>query len=199
MPLLTPAVARFGRSYQGFIPLFCIESLGWDALYIGYLLSITGIFAMLWQPLFFPPLARRFGMRSCYIWHGWSFAFSCAAVPFMGMLAGREAWLWPVFVAQHSVLWQGGYLTGWGAGTTMIMNSAAPGEMGSTQGLLAVMQAVFNSVAPTAGGALWNATLFLPGAWHPRVCFGCVGVLALGLVWLGVLLPRSLERAKRPG
>ena len=82
-------------------------------------------------------------------------------------------------------------------------SSSSSGNCSAAQSALqpphAVMQAVFNSVAPTAGGALWNATLFLPGAWHPRVCFGCVAVLALGLVWLGVLLPRSLERAKRPG
>ena len=84
-------------------------------------------------------------------------------------------------------------------GTRAERRDATEEDLERYQTVYASAERVGSVAAPTAGGALWNATLFLPGAWHPRVCFGCVGLPALGLVWLGVLLPRSLERAKRPG
>ena len=99
--------------------------------------------------------------------------------------------LWPAFISQHSLLWQAGYLTGWGAGTTLVMASAEPSQQGSTQGLLSVMQALFNSVMPAVGGAVWNSTLFLSSALHPHVCFGYIAVLGMVMVWLGFKLPRS--------
>ena len=66
------------------------------------------------------------------------------------MLADSGVWLWVAFIGLHSVFWQCGMLTGWGAGTSMVMNSAQLGQQGSTQGLLGVVQAMFNSVMPTA-------------------------------------------------
>ena len=87
-------------------------------------------------------------------------------------------------------------LTAWGGGNLLVMNSAEPGLQGNTQGLVSVLQALAMAVFPTLGGAVWNASLALPGAWHPRFCYACLIGLGLASSWLGCKLPKSLEKIK---
>ena len=61
-------------------------------------------------------------------------------------------------------------LTAWGGGNLLVMNAAEPGLQGSTQGLMSVVQALSMATLPTVGGALWNASLAFPGAWHAGFC-----------------------------
>jgi hypothetical protein len=87
-------------------------------------------------------------------------------------------------------------LTAWGGGNLLVMNAAEPGLQGSTQGLMSVVQALSMATLPTVGGTLWNASLAFPGAWHAGFCYACLGVLGLGMIWLSLKLPPSLEQTK---
>jgi hypothetical protein len=187
-------------TYQELFPLFCKAAplnggLGFSAKQIGWAMTISGIVLVIYQPLVFPKVQRRFGNVKCYRAASLSMNILLLVFPFFHFLHDQGPWLWVAIVAQR--IWETATATAmWMPSFIMIMNTAMPEYQGRMQGLAGAVQMSLMALSPTFGGTVWNATVGKPWPISPHTAYACLNVIALAMLILACYLPASLDMPK---
>ena len=189
-------------TYNELLPLWCKSKqedggLGWSARQIGTIMSIQGVALMFYQPIFFPPLTRKLGVVNSFRFGAVMFTTCIFTLPLIGRLAGYPTLLWPVFALQRVLDMVSGASCG-GAGQLLIINAANEGEQGRLQGLAGGLASMAMSIFPAIGGAIWSFThSHFPFPLHPHVPYAFCGSLALVMVYVSMIMPKTLEKPKK--
>ena len=189
-------------TYNELLPLWCKSKqedggLGWSARQIGTIMSVQGVALMFYQPIFFPPLTRKLGVVNSFRFGAVMFTTCIFTLPLIGRLAGYPTLLWPVFALQRVLDMVSGASCG-GAGQLLIINAANEGEQGRLQGLAGGLASMAMSIFPAIGGAIWSFThSHFPFPLHPHVPYAFCGSLALVMVYVSMIMPKTLEKPKK--
>ena len=190
------------RTDNELLPLWCKSKqedggLGWSARQIGTIMSIQGVALMFYQPIFFPPLTRKLGVVNSFRFGAVMFTTCIFTLPLIGRLAAYPTLLWPVFALQRVLDMVSGASCG-GAGQLLIINAANEGEQGRLQGLAGGLASMAMSIFPAIGGAIWSFThSHFPYPLHPHVPYAFCGSLALVMVYVSMIMPKTLEKPKK--
>jgi hypothetical protein len=185
-------------------PLFLVtpKSLGgfeFTSDKIGIATMIVGLISIVLQIALYPKLVEWYGTLGTYRLTTILFAFSCMLAPLISF-ANRSHWIlsWTmVILAQLGLTVPGSFslVTVF----VFINNSCYSQHRATVNGLGQTFASLGRLAGPYLGATLfaWSDTNSLSWPLNHYFTFYLLGVLTIANVYLGALLPRSIERRKR--
>ena len=181
---------------------------GYDATDIALLSSIAGAMMPPMQMVFFPPFCRKHGVKKTFMMVSAAQGLACCLLPLTAPFdSGTDPDGWLAFI----ILMVGYSFVQIANSMTMSMigmlaaNSARTTQRGTVMGLSQMLSSVGRTAGP-AGGALliaWSleGSFTTAEPWAPRMfpldyhlTWFCAGLLTALAVWLGLLMPGSIDR-----
>jgi MFS family permease len=169
------------------LPVFAREEralggLGFSSSGIGIMLAIQGVVTLVYQLLFYPPMAARFGLKAMFrgatLWAVPAF-LATPATPMLAAIGAAPMWAALALLMTAKAVLDVIVFT---SVMVTIANSAPSHQLGAANGLGQSLAAFARAVGPVSGGLLWAASTqwhFPMHSWAVFVAMAAVGGVLL--------------------